>query len=124
MEADVHLLEFMKKSVRSVWALELLLLIRGQRSRAWSMGELVGELRASEAVVAGVLSGFERDGLVARDARGAVRFAPEPGCLDQLCDALAEAYKERPLAVINAISRPDDQIESLANAFRLRDKPA
>jgi hypothetical protein len=123
LEADLRLLEFTKRSVRSVWALELLLLIRGQRSRTWSMRELVGELRASEAVVTGVLSGFERDGLVARDARGAVRFAPEEYCIDQLCDALAEAYRERPLAVINVITRPDDQIESLAEAFRFRDEP-
>jgi len=123
LDADVRLLDFTRRSIRSVWALELLLLIRRPPLRAWSMGELVGELRASEAVVGGVLTGFERDGLIAREPGGGVRFAPGRSCIDELCDALAEAYRQRPLSVINAIMRPDDQIASLAEAFRFRDPP-
>jgi hypothetical protein len=36
--ADVRLLDFARRSVRSVWALELLLLI-GRQLRGWSTGE-------------------------------------------------------------------------------------
>ncbi|MGH6957542.1 MAG: hypothetical protein ACREEW_12835 [Caulobacteraceae bacterium] len=116
------LIEFIRQSIRSVWALELLLLIRRQPARAWSRRELVGELRASDAVVAGVLGRFETDGLVARDAEGRYRFTAKCNGLEGLCDSLAEAYKERPVVVINAIASQDDQLAAFADAFRLKDR--
>ena len=119
----MQLLDFIRRSIRTVWALRLLLMMRDAPCRVWSMGELVGELRASEAVVSGALSGFEQDGLVARTEGGGFRFAARGASLDELCDALAEAYRERPVAVINAITWPEDQTSSLADAFRFRDRP-
>lgn len=114
----MQLLEFIRRSIRSVWALELLLAMREHPKRMWSEPELVGQLRASDAVVAGVLAGFEREGLVARGPGGAVRFTADSVALDHLCDALAEAYRERPLAVIKAIRSPDAPLEGLAEAFQ------
>jgi len=119
----LELLSFIRRSVRSVWALELLLLIRRPPVRTWSTGELVVELRASEAVVNGVLGGFVRDGVVAPEAEGGFRFASGVAALDEICEALAETYRERPTAVIKAIAAPDDQLTTLAAAFRLRDPP-
>jgi hypothetical protein len=119
----MQLLQFIRRSIRSVWALELLLALRQHPRRAWSMPELVGQLRASESVVTGVLVGFEQEGLVAREPGGpggSVRFAASAASLDQLCDALAEAYRERPLTVIKAITSPDSQLEGLAEAFQFR----
>jgi hypothetical protein len=117
---NTQLLEFIRRNVRSVWALELLLMLREQPRRAWSMSELVGQLRASHAVVTGVLVGFEQGGLVAREPGGAVRFAAGAARLDHLCDALAEAYRERPMTVIKSITVADTQIEGLAEAFQFR----
>jgi len=119
----MQLLDFIRRSIRTVWALRLLLMMRDSPCRIWSVGELVGELRASEAVVSGALIGFEHDGLVARTDGGGFRFAAKGASLDELCDALAEAYRERPVAVINAITWPEDQIHSLAEAIRFRDRP-
>ena len=116
----MQLLDFIRRSIPSVWALELLLTLRRPPRRAWSLPELVGELRASDAVVAGVLTAFEQEGLIARDRGGAVRFSGGARCLDQLCDALADAYKERPFTVIKAITCADDQVASLADAFQFR----
>ncbi len=118
--SDVQLIDFIRRSIRSVWALELLLLLRREPVRAWSAGELIGELRASEGVVHGVLAGFETDGLVAREGKDRFRFAPVVACVDELCDALADAYRERPFSVISAITSSDAQAASLAEAFRLR----
>lgn len=119
----MQIVEFIRRSIRSIWALELLLVIRREPLRLWSANELVGELRASEAVVSGVLAGFEQDGLVAREGPNRFRFAPAMKQLDELCDALADAYRQRPVAVINAISAPDDRLAALANAFRLNEPP-
>ena len=122
MADDVRLLDFIRRSIPSVWALELLLVIRHSPLRLWSSAELVSELRASDAVVGGVLAGFEAGGLVQSSLDGRVRFAPNSE-LDELCDALAEAYRERPVAVLAAISAPEDRLAELAQAFRLKDPP-
>lgn len=117
--ADVDLVAFIRRSIPSVWALEALLLVRRSPGRSWSAGELVGELRASHAVVVGVLDGFQRDGLVTKGEDGRFRFAPAADVLDELTTALAEAYAERPVAVITAIASTDAKLKDLADAFRL-----
>jgi hypothetical protein len=120
MMADVELVAFIRRSIPSVWALDVLLLVRRTPIRAWSPRELVGELRASDAVVLGVLNSFQRDGLVAKGEDGRFRFAPAAEFLEDLTIALAEAYAERPVAVINAIVSTDAKLQSLADAFRLK----
>lgn len=119
MVADVDLVAFIRRSIPSVWALDILLLVRRQPARSWSAGELVGELRASDAVVLGVLDGLQRDGLVVKGEDGRFRFAPAADLLEELTVALAEAYAERPVAVINAIVSTDAKLQLLADAFRL-----
>jgi hypothetical protein len=119
MVADVDLMAFIKRCIPSVWALDVLLLVRRSPARTWSAGELVGELRASDTVVLGVLDGLQRDGLVARDEDGRFHFAPVADLLEELTVALAEAYAERPVAVINAIVSTDANLQTLADAFRL-----
>ena len=117
----MQLLRFIREHVPSVWALRLLLLIRTPPLRTWSPGELVRELRASDLVVANVLSRFQDDGLVVIDPERRYRFAAERG-LDDLCDALADAYRLRPFAVRRAIMAPDNQLTELADAFRIKDR--
>jgi hypothetical protein len=117
--ADVNLVAFIRHSIPSVWALDILLLVQRTPTRSWSPGELVGELRASDAVVLGVLDGFQRDGLIAKGEDGRFRFAPAADLLEELTVALAEAYAERPVAVINAIVSTDAKLQTLAAAFRL-----
>ncbi|HTK34249.1 MAG TPA: hypothetical protein VL358_03035 [Caulobacteraceae bacterium] len=119
MVADVDLVAFIRRSIPSVWALDVLLLVQRSPTRNWSLGELVGELRASDAVVLGVLDGLQRDGLVAKGEDGCVRFAPAADLLEELTVALAEAYAERPVAVINTIVSTDAKLQTLADAFRL-----
>jgi len=110
---------FIRESVRSVWALELLLLLRRQPDRRWTSDDLVKELRASTSLVSENLAGFERAGLVACED-GACRFAPASPVLVQLCDELDQAYRERPVAVINVIASSKDKLQTLADAFKLK----
>ena len=117
--AKLDLVTFIRRSIPSVWALDVLLLVRRPPARSWSMQELVGELRASDAVVSGVLIGFQREGLVARGEDGRFRFAPAGGLLDDLTVALAQAYADRPVTVINAIVASDATLQTRAEAFRL-----
>lgn len=119
MARDLALLTFIRRSIPSLWALDLLLLVRRPPPRSWSVRELVGEMRASEAVVIGVLDVFQRDGLVATDGDGRFRFAPAVETAEQLAEALAEAYAARPMAVRTAITSTGSDLQSLADAFRL-----
>lgn len=113
-----ELVAFVREHVRSVWAVELLLLLRRDPARCWSPPELVSELRASTSLVADNLRRFEASGLVVPE-EGCFRFAPASPVLDALCAELEMAYRERPVAVINMIARPDP-LQSLADAFRFK----
>jgi hypothetical protein len=58
-----------------------------------------------------------------REESGAWRNARAAPALDQLSQQLADAYAERPVAVINAImTAPTDRLRSFADAFRFPKK--
>jgi hypothetical protein len=116
---DADLAAFVREHVRSVWAVELLLLLRRDRERCWLPDALVAELRASTNLVGDNLSAFERGGLAVCDDAGCWRYAPANPALDDLVERLEKAYRERPVRVINLISRPDP-IQGLADAFKWR----
>lgn len=119
MSVDDELPAFVRGTIRSVWGLEILLLLRRDPDRAWSVEAIVRELRASDGLVIANLQQFRRAGLVAEAPEG-VRFAPASPVLQRLCDALAHAYAERPVMLINLISAPEDRLQKLADAFRFK----
>ena len=110
--------QFIRTSVPSVWALELLLLLRADPARRWSPAELLKELRASTSLVDENLARFYAQGLVLQDDAG-WHFAPANPHLDSLAAELAALYRERPMYTIGLIARPDP-LQSLANAFRIK----
>lgn len=118
MADDQEFLEFIRENVRSVWALELLLLLKRDPPRSWQRAELVRELRANDNLVSQNLEIFERNGLAISDEKG-WRFAPANATIEALTARLAQAYKDRPVATMNLIARTD-QIKSLSDAFKLR----
>lgn len=110
---------FVRETIGSVWALELLLLMRRTADRAWTEDDLVRELRASASVVSANLAVFQRAGLVAcEDDR--CRYAPAAPVLADLCDELAERYREAPVRLINLIVSPKDKLQALADAFKIK----
>lgn len=117
---EQDLFGFIREQLRSVWALELLLLMRRRSDHAWTPDELVRELRASHTLVADNLTTFERAGLVRAGEDERFTFAPVSPVLADLCEELAAAYAERPVTVINAIVSPPDKLQGLADAFRIR----
>lgn len=119
MSFDRELLSFVRQSLPSVWALEVLLTLKREPETVWSAEALVVEHRASEQVVAGVLADLQRAGIVVGEAEG-VRYAPASPVIVDLCDRIEAAYRERPVAVIKAISAPPDRLQALADAFRIK----
>lgn len=116
------LIAFIRASIQSVWALELLLLLKRDADRRWTVPDLVREMRASNPLVTGVIITFEAAGLVRREEDGAYVYAPAAPALAELSNQLEVAYAHRPAAVVKAIlSSPNDKLQSFADAFRFKD---
>jgi DNA-binding transcriptional regulator GbsR (MarR family) len=114
----VDLVAFIRRAIPSLWTLETLLLMRASAARPWTSPELVEALRASEPVVSGALAHLERCGVVQRADGDRYTFAPDEDSVAALCDALAEAWRDRPVAVTRFVTSPDERIQELSEAFR------
>jgi hypothetical protein len=120
MPYEADLPDFVRSQLGSVWALEVLLLLRRQPRRPWTVAETVAELRAATGLVQGVFDRFLATGLIVQDGALRYRYAPASLVIDGLCDAVEEAYRQRPVATIALISAPADRLQQLADAFRFR----
>jgi hypothetical protein len=114
-----ELQRFIASSFRSIWALELLLLLK-RDPRLWPRAALVSTLRASELVVSKALDELVAAGLASHDEGGAAYMpvnAVVAGCVDQL----EQLYATRPDAVRRAIvSATAGSAGAFAEAFRWR----
>lgn len=114
-------LRLIRNSIKSAWALELLLLIRRHSTRSWTVDALTTELRGSPSLVASILIDFEKTDLVREQPDGSYRYAPGTAELDDIVRQLDAVNAERPLAVIKEIlSAPNDKLASFVDAFKLR----
>lgn len=113
------LFRFIGSSFRSVWALELLLLLR-RDDRAWSRDELIATLRASELVVNKALEELLAAGLISVEGDNAA-YQPASPDMRRAIDKVEKLYSARPDAVRRAIvSAASSGATAFADAFRLR----
>jgi DNA-binding IclR family transcriptional regulator len=112
---------FIRANLRSVWELELLLLMSREPSRAWGVDELNRELRGSISLVSEILGKLERVGVVAEAGDGAYRYDPKTPELARIVAQLERDYAARPLAIVRAIlDAPNEKIQTLADAFKVK----
>ena len=113
------LFQLAASSFRSVWALELLLLLK-RDGRTLSAAELISALRASDLVVNKALDELAAAGLVSLQREGA-RYMPVNEDLGRQIGKLEALYAARPDAVRRAIvSASTAGATAFADAFRLR----
>ena len=118
---DQNLLAFVRKSIPSVWALELLLLLRRAAPGYLRPDELVQLLRATPRLIDRLLAQFIADGLVAKNESGAVRFECIRSELEDLCEQLAQTSESSPVALRDAIiSAPSEKLRDFSDAFRFK----
>jgi DNA-binding transcriptional ArsR family regulator len=101
LEQDV--IAFIRTHLGSLYALELLLLIKQDRNRTWQPGELVRELRSSPTAVAEALSRLLRAGLVAERPPGRYAFAPDSPERERLAADIERVYTSKPISSLEAI---------------------
>lgn len=119
MTSREELADFIRSSFRSVWSLELLLLIK-REDRPWTIAEIVAALRASELVVTKCIESLTAAGLVAPESEQEIRFLPASGDLRKLVDETEALYAKQPDAVRRLIiaSPAGFSLTDFANAFR------
>jgi DNA-binding IscR family transcriptional regulator len=115
-----RLQQFIRATIRSAWALELLLLMSRERGQARSAEAINRELRGSLGLVLDILATFRQAGLVVEEA-GGYRYAPASAELESLVQELEAEYAARPLAVFKAVAAaPNDKIQTFADAFKVK----
>lgn len=115
---------FIADSIDSVEQLEVLLLLRRSSDRAWSTDEVSRAVYTHPNAAARRLAALLGLGLLTANGEGPerrYRYAPADPAKSETVDRLAMLYQERRVAVITLIySKPLDQVQAFADAFRLR----
>jgi hypothetical protein len=116
------LLAFIATSMSSVWALELLLVLKRDPEKAWDAEHLIRELRSSPVVIDEALKRLQGAGLVMQDGAANYRYQAASPRLDELVSELEKAYATKPMTVIRAIiAAPTDKLRAFSDAFKLKD---
>lgn len=118
---ESQLVDFIRSSIRSVWTLELLVLLRRCSPATMTLEQAARELRGTETLVAKCVPQLEAAGLIVHEGK-AVKFAPASPALQELSALLEMEYRERPVAVVDAIvSGQSDRLRALSDAFRFKE---
>ena len=119
---EEDILAFVRASLSSVWTLEVLLLLKSRRERAWRAEDLVLELRSSSLAVEAALAVLHGAGLAARGPDGLYEFRPASPDLESKAEGVAQLYAAKPITVIRAIAEaPEEKLRIFARAFRLKE---
>ncbi len=120
MTSSNELSSFISSSFRSVWALELLLLLK-RETTARSSEELVAQMRASSSVVEKSLQELVAAGLAGLDGSTA-RYMPVSPAVAALVDETEDLYALRPDRVRRLIVGVSNRgLAAFSDAFRLKD---
>jgi hypothetical protein len=116
---DEDVLHFIAATFPSVWALELLLVLKSDR-RPWKRSELVATLRASDVVVSKALDAMVAAGLASIEGDGAI-YMPVNGDVEDCVERVEQLYQSRPNSVRRAIvSSANSTATAFADAFKIR----
>lgn len=122
-QSEAEILAFAAAAVQSISALELVIHLRGQRHRSFSIGELVRELHSSELAIGQALKHLMRADLVTGGSESGYRYQQGSKQLDVLCQRLEIEYARKPVKVIGAIlGAQNEKLRVFADAFRLSGK--
>jgi hypothetical protein len=116
-----EVLSFVAASFASVWAVELLLLLRRDAERSWTHEELIRELRSSHVAVAEALTNLGNAGFILVDA-GRYRYRAGTPPIEASVETLEKLYAVKPAAVIRAVlTSPSEKLRMFSDAFRLKE---
>ena len=110
---------FVLERLPSIEQIEIVLLLRRDRTRAWSAPEVASELGTPPESTAMRLFLLASNGIVAFDG-GRYRYGAASE-VEPLVDELASAYDGRRAALVSLVGgQPADPLRSFADAFKLK----
>ena len=119
---DPQLIDFVRKSLGSIWALEVLLFIRRRAPDPVTVEEIDRELRATPYLVRRIVDQLVAEHLVAREVGDLVKFKAGTPELERLCALLETVSRERPIGLRDAIVGSSGvKLRNFADAFRFKD---
>ncbi|QCO18070.1 hypothetical protein D3869_22560 (plasmid) [Azospirillum brasilense] len=111
---------FLQHSIKTVWTLEILLILRRDADRAWNSEELIRESRGSTLILQEVLANLHQARLIETDGNHRIRYRSATPALERLVGEIASAQARRPAAVTKALlSVSSDKVQNFADAFRV-----
>lgn len=120
MASSDELASFIASSFPSVWALELLLLLKEQ-ARPCSPKELVDLMRASPSVIESALESLVAAGLAGFDDKRTAYMPVTPG-VARLVEETERLYRSKPNRVRRLIvTSAHKGLSAFSDAFRLKD---
>jgi hypothetical protein len=121
MASNEEISDFVRTTFRSVWALELLILLRQNGGRTLTTEEMVAALRGSELVVTQSVGMLAAAGLILADPEGAATYAAASAETEALVAETERLYARSPNAVRRMIvAAANPGASAFADAFRLR----
>jgi hypothetical protein len=119
---EEEVLAFVHSELGSVWALELLILLKSNPDKNFRLEELVLQLRSSTLAVAQGLTRLKDNGFADETADGTYCFAPRSPRHLQMASAIQSLSLEKPMTLIKAIAEiPNEQLRNFSDAFKIRD---
>lgn len=118
-EIPAQVLQFIRKYIRSVWQLELILLIRASKEPINSR-DISRSLYISSDLIDRALNAYAKQGLIKMIENEATtyKFEPADSQLSTAVELTAKAYAERRVAIINIIF--SDPLDSFSDAFKFK----
>jgi hypothetical protein len=111
---------FIRSSFRSVWSLEVLLLLK-REPRPWTGEDILSSLRASDLIVSQSVSALTGAVIVVTDAAGRAEYRPANEEAALLVEEAERLYAQSPDAVRRLIlGSSSGGLAAFADAFRLR----
>jgi predicted transcriptional regulator len=121
MISEDAVLDFAASLFKSVWALELLLVLKRDPARSWQADQLIHELRSSRGVIAEALGNLQAAGLVVEHEAGKYRYHASSADIDEMVNEVQKIYDTKPAAVIREIvTAPNRKLKLLSDAFRFK----
>jgi hypothetical protein len=117
--SDEETLRFIAASFTSIWALELLLILK-RAGGACTRQNLLERLRASELVIAGAVDSLVAAGLISNEAETAI-YQPVNRSVAASVEKAEELYHRRPDAVRRRIiNAQTGAAKAFSDAFKFR----
>jgi DNA-binding IclR family transcriptional regulator len=104
-----EVIAFIRQSLGSVYAIEVLLLVMRHTDRRWLAADLVRELRSSPTAVAEALGRLVQAGLVSESPEERFTFAPASERLAQTAGEIQKLYATAPISVMTAVVATPDR---------------